>query len=71
MHHRELTNRWLGVQVPRNFNLDADRLSHPSMLGSVMRDAVAAGLEPRVVQLLSSSWAALREAMHASMEDSL
>ena len=71
MHQRELTNRWLGVQVPRNFNLDADRLSHPSMLESVIRDAVAAGLEPRVVQLLSSSWAALREAMHASMEDSL
>lgn len=71
MHHRKLTEKWLGVQVPREFNFDADRLSHPSMLSDVMRDAVAAGLEPRVVAILPSSWTALREAMHASPEDSL
>ena len=46
---RELTERWLGVAVPRDYNVDADRLSHPSMLGEVVADAVSAGLVPRVI----------------------
>lgn len=35
--------RWLGVQVPRERNLDADRLSHPSNFDSVCREAMAGG----------------------------
>eukprot|EP00965_Chrysotila_dentata_P129808 4290973-Pleurochrysis_carterae.AAC.1 len=29
---RTLTPHWLGVSVPRDANVDADRLSHPSQL---------------------------------------
>ena len=46
---RRLTTRWLGVHVPRTFNLGADRLSHPSMLSSVALEAAAAGFEPHVI----------------------
>ena len=34
-----LTKLWLGVHVMRELNLDADRLSHPSLFGEVLRDA--------------------------------
>ena len=59
--------QWLGVSVPREWTLDADRLSHPHMLGAVLADAEAAGLRPTVVDhgvgLPSRCWQALREAM--------
>ena len=59
--------QWLGVSIPREWNLDADRLSHPHMLGAVLADAEAAGLRPTVVDhgvgLPSRCWQALREAM--------
>ena len=71
MHHRQLTEQWLGVQVPRRFNLDADRLSHPSMLGGVVADALAAGFEPRIVPVLPSLWLALRSALLASPDEVL
>ena len=41
---RELTSQWLAVAVPREANGDADRLSHPENLLSVMREAAEAGL---------------------------
>ena len=71
LHQRLLTEQWLGVQVSRDFNKDADRLSHPSMLRRVMADAILAGFEPRVVPLLQSSWENLREAIHASPDEPL
>ena len=71
LHHRSLTDQWLGVQVSRDFNVDADLLSHPSRLRSVMEAAVSAGYEPRVVPILHSSWENLREAIHASPDESL
>lgn len=37
--------RWLGVQVPREWNVDADRLSHPSMFDLVSREVAAGGWE--------------------------
>lgn len=40
---------WLGVSVPRELNVDADRLSHPRMYHQVEADAVAAGLVVRRV----------------------
>ena len=49
--------RLLGVQVPRELNVDADRLSHPSMATAVAADALAAGLS---VVWLQTSVEALR-----------
>lgn len=36
--------RWLGVQVPREWNVDADRLSHPSQFGVGSQRVERAGL---------------------------
>ena len=33
---RELTSHWLPVSVPRDLNLDADLLSHPSNLCAII-----------------------------------
>ena len=65
---RALTRQWLGVAVPREWNLDADRLSHPSMLGAVMADARAAGLQPRLVHAPSRCWEVLRESCKLSRD---
>ena len=53
---------WLGVSVPREWNLDADRLSHPERLEEVLADARAAGLAPIVVEVPEWCWAVLRAA---------
>ena len=66
LHARQLTLRWMAVSVPRDFNLDADRLSHPSQLDAVKRDAMAAGFVPHVVRIPPSYWRALRDAVSAS-----
>jgi hypothetical protein len=63
---RELTTQWLGVAVRRDFNFDADRLSHPSMLPALIREAVAAGLSPVVLTVPDWAWDALRAASHMS-----
>ena len=59
---REVTRQWLGVAIPREWNVDADRLSHPAQLPEVLADAVAAGLRPRVVDIPPRCWATLRAA---------
>lgn len=41
---RRVASRWLGVHVPREWNTDADRLSHPSLVSRVVADAEWAGL---------------------------
>ena len=41
---RTSVRQWLGVAVPREWNIDADRLSHPAQLDAVLADARAAGL---------------------------
>ena len=41
---RRLAMQWLGVAIPREWNRDADRLSHPSLFGAVESDAAHAGL---------------------------
>jgi hypothetical protein len=61
---RDMTTQWLGVAVRRDFNFDADRLSHPSMLPAVVRDAVAAGLSPVIVTVPEGAWDVLRSAVH-------
>ena len=35
--------RWLGVHVPREWNVDADRLSHPSMFACVSQEVAEGG----------------------------
>ena len=62
---RSLCPQWLGVSVPREFNLDADRLSHPALLSEVRRDARAAGVETHVVPIPPGCWVVLRAAIAA------
>ena len=63
---RALARQWLGVAVPREWNLDADRLSHPPLLDSVMADARAAGLRPRLVCVPPRCWDVLRDSCRLS-----
>ena len=65
---RALTRQWLGVAIPREWNLDADRLSHPSQLEEVLADARAAGLRPRLVRTPARCWEALRESLSLARE---
>ena len=66
---RRLTERWLGVDVPRDFNVDPDRLSHPSQLQSVIADVEAAGYVARVVSIHErhAVWETLRDAIRVSL----
>ena len=61
---------WLGVGVPRCFNFDADRLSHPALVGTVIAEAHQAGVAARHVRADASDWAllsaAIEEAGHGS-----
>lgn len=59
---RSITPNWLGVHVPREWNTDPDRLSHPSMLDAVTRDASARGFQ--VVRMIppASAWRELSTA---------
>ena len=41
---REITEQWLGVHIPREWNVDCDRLSHPLLGPTVCAEAEAAGL---------------------------
>ena len=60
---RQSVQQWLGVHVPREWNVDADRLSHPTLLSQVLADAAAAGLAPIVAAIPAHCWAALRAAL--------
>eukprot|EP00965_Chrysotila_dentata_P078806 2598773-Pleurochrysis_carterae.AAC.1 len=60
---RTLTPHWLAVSVARDANVDADRLSHPAQLGTVIAEAEAAGLQPRVAEIRERCWEVLRGAM--------
>ena len=61
-----VTQRWTGVSVPREWNTDPDRLSHPSQLAAVLRD-VPSSLQAVVVgadQLETAGfWRAARAAV--------
>ena len=61
-HARERAKQWLGVSVPREWNLDADRLSHPSLADAVLEDARNAGLSPTRAHIPDRCWRALRRA---------
>ena len=56
--------QWLGVHVPREVNTDADRLSHPEQVGSVIAAAEAAGLRVHHIGAFPPRcWGALRAAL--------
>ena len=57
------TRHWLGVAVPREWNLDADRLSHPTLYDEVEAEASAAGLHPERATVPKWAWDVLRAAM--------
>lgn len=64
---RALSTSWLGVAVPRERNLDADRLSHPSMARMVAREAEEAGARVVWLSPSPSMWTILRAACHSPM----
>jgi hypothetical protein len=53
---------WLAVSVPREANVDADRLSHPALLAAVRADAERAGLTVLEAPITAECWAAVRRA---------
>lgn len=59
---RSVSTSWLGVAIPRELNVDADRLSHPSMALAVIREAEAAGARVVRVTPAPAMWAALATA---------
>ena len=60
---RRTSSQWLGVHVNREWNLDADRLSHPRLLGDVRADAEAGGVRTSVACVPNALWDELRRAM--------
>eukprot|EP00965_Chrysotila_dentata_P230146 6197602-Pleurochrysis_carterae.AAC.1 len=66
---RRLASQWLAVSVPRGANGDADRLSHPRLLGEVAADAEAAGWRTSRARIPQPCWDALRRAMAAGGQE--
>ena len=54
---------FISVKVPREANLDADRLSHPKQLELVLQEATALGLRVVELQPCADDWAILRRAI--------
>ena len=61
---QEIAAQWLAVSVPREANIDADRLSHPRQLGDVQREALEAGLVVHHAHISGESWRVLRRAAY-------
>ena len=55
--------QWLPAAVPREANVDADRLSHPQEAAAVVADAEAAGFRVVRVRPTEEDWALLRAAI--------
>ena len=59
---RASIQQWLGVQVPRELNLDADILSHPSRVGEVVASlpaSLAVVMAPVPTRCWTALWAAI------------
>ena len=69
-HARQLSSEWLAVTLPREANVDADRLSHPQLCEEVINDAQRAQLSVTRVRLVQADWDDLRQAITASSADS-
>eukprot|EP00965_Chrysotila_dentata_P007158 232937-Pleurochrysis_carterae.AAC.1 len=63
---RTLVSQWLAVSVPREANVDANRLSHTRLLGEVEADVVAAGWRVARARVPQRCWDAVRRAAHLS-----
>jgi hypothetical protein len=63
--------QWLGVQVPRERNLDADLLSHPSRFATVYAAAAAAGLTAVRAPIPVCCWAELRAIVQNTRPDEI
>lgn len=57
------TWQWLPAAVPREANVDADRLSHPEEAAAVIAEAEAAGFRVVRVRPSEADWALLRAAI--------
>ena len=57
---------WLGVQVRRQWNTDADLLSHPATVQLVVEAATSAGLTVDVLPVHAECWRVLRAAIAAA-----
>lgn len=55
--------QWLAVHVHREFNVDADRLSHPSNYWEVESEVRAAGFTPVRLRLSTTMWGELTSAL--------
>ena len=66
---RTVTSEWLGVSIPREWNVDADNLSHPERAQWVAAKARDAGLEVHMVHVHRAAWATLRRAIAAVSTD--
>lgn len=64
---RALCSQWLGVHVPREANVDADRLSHPAQAMNVALDAARAGLVVHEARMTMTEWSVVREAAAAGV----
>ena len=62
---RATVTQWLGVQVPRELNLDADLLSHPSNLATVLA-SIPSHLRPVEAPIPARCWHELRSVIAAS-----
>ena len=62
--------RWLAVQVPREANSDADRLSHPRLARAVAAEAEAARLAVTWLEPADGDWDQLRTAIAAGSDAS-
>jgi len=60
---RRTSSQWLGIHVNREWNLDADRLSHPRLLDDVREDAAAHNVRTSVACVPNALWDELRRAM--------
>ena len=60
---QSMAGSWVSVKVPREANLDADRLSHPAQLDDVVADARLASLAVVLLSPDDSDWALLRDAV--------
>ncbi len=54
--YEHVAPHWLAVDVPRAFNTDPDRLSHPLGVGQVVADARANGLTVVRARMTAASW---------------
>ena len=60
------STQWLGVQVPRELNTQADILSHPSRRAEVMLWLRESGYKPELVPVPQRCWRELRAAIAAA-----